>query len=481
MDRFTEIIRRYSPQEVMEQLYGLSLRMLENDNKGFIHIPVHVLYKKRGVTKDEMILPVWKISEIVYWSIVKSNDYRNKKLYFSDALKIIDEFYGFDNERVDNHFLADAKFDEISQFLFGMMGEQEQFQNLQWIINSFNRNYHILIGSKDIKRNVNNSFEYIIQKELGVDVHTLCKILISLTGVCLKTQEPLVYEGIESIGIKQSDFSKVINYYAVNYDEIRNSKLGIQIFYTKPFVKTENPKKILAVTYHQVVFLVANGLYWGIRNYYYKLESQDFVNAFGGMFEDYLLELSAYYLKPNEFKRFKHKNRKVADFRYEFEDCIILVEQKSALLKLNSKSQAPNMKNINTFLVRNIVEAYDQIEETSRRETGSKPILKFILLYENVQNTQLIQMSMPEIFQEDSNYFVIGIAEFEQILRMRKEDLQLWKKLIEQLLSNKKDNVSITHILDNLEGYNYLNIFTGEHDYFQKYINEMRSFIKVQY
>lgn len=123
MDRFTEIIRRYSPQEVMEQLYGLSLRMLENDNKGFIHIPVHVLYKKRGVTKDEMILPVWKISEIVYWSIVKSNDYRNKKLYFSDALKIIDEFYGFDNERVDNHFLADAKFDEISQFLFGMMGE----------------------------------------------------------------------------------------------------------------------------------------------------------------------------------------------------------------------------------------------------------------------------------------------------------------------------------------------------------------------
>lgn len=90
-------------------------------------------------------------------------------------------------------------------------------------------------------------------------------------------------------------------------------------------------------------------------------------------------------------------------------------------------------------------------------------------------------MSMPEIFQEDSNYFVIGIAEFEQILRMRKEDLQLWKKLIEQLLSNKKDNVSITHILDNLEGYNYLNIFTGEHDYFQKYINEMRSFIKVQY
>lgn len=28
------------------------------------------------------------------------------------------------------------------------MGEQEQFQNLQWVINSFNRNYHILIGSK---------------------------------------------------------------------------------------------------------------------------------------------------------------------------------------------------------------------------------------------------------------------------------------------------------------------------------------------
>ena len=156
MDKFTNLIRRYSPQEVMKQLYKMSLAMMENDNKAFLDIPVQVLVKHKGLRKDQLTLPVWKISEIVYWSIVKSNDYRNKKLYYSDVLNIIDEFYGFDNERTDVSFLKDVKFNEISQFLLGMMGEQEQFQNLQWIINSFNRNYHILVGSKKIKRKLKN-------------------------------------------------------------------------------------------------------------------------------------------------------------------------------------------------------------------------------------------------------------------------------------------------------------------------------------
>ena len=154
MDTFTNLIRRYSPQEVMTELYKLSLKMMENDNKGFLNIPVHLLIKNRGLIKEQITLPVWKISEIVYWSIVKSNDYRNKKLRDSDIIRIINEFYDFDNERTDVSFLKDVRFDEISQFLCGTMGEQEQFQNLQWVINSFNRNYHILIGSKKIQRNL---------------------------------------------------------------------------------------------------------------------------------------------------------------------------------------------------------------------------------------------------------------------------------------------------------------------------------------
>lgn len=476
MDKFTNLIRRYSPQEVMKQLYKMSLAMMENDNKAFLDIPVQVLVKHKGLRKDQLTLPVWKISEIVYWSIVKSNDYRNKKLYYSDVLNIIDEFYGFDNERTDVSFLKDVKFNEISQFLLGMMGEQEQFQNLQWLINSFNRNYHILVGSKKIKRKLKRSCEQIIQEEIGVDIHTFCKILIMLTGACTKTQSPLEYKGIELLGIKRDDWAKVINYYAVDYQEIRCSQLETQIFYTKPFVKTQNPKRILAVTYHQVVFLLANGIYWVIRNYYYKLGTLEFLNAFGEMFEDYLLEISGQYLSSTEYQHFEHKDEKIADFRYEFEDCIILVEQKSALLTLSSKSQTPDMQNIKRFLTRNIMEAYEQLEATSHRESNTKPILKFILLYENLQNAQLIQIGIPEIFENDSKCFVIGIAEFEQILRIRKQDLKLWKELIELLLSREKDNVSIIHILDSLKGFDYSNIFTDENDYYQRNFDEMQSF-----
>lgn len=382
MDTFTNLIRRYSPQEVMTELYKLSLKMMKNDNKGFIQIDLPFLIKNQGIQNMQITIPAWKISEIVYWSIVKSNDYRNKKLYASDMLKIIDEFYGFDNERTDVSFLKDVRFDKISQFLCGMMGEQEQFQNLQWVINSFNRNYHILIGSKKIQRNLKKSCAQVIQEEVGVDIHTFCAILIMLIGACGKTQAPLEYKGIELLGIKNDDWNKVINYYAADYKEVRNSQLESQIFYTKPFVKTENPKRILAVTYHLVGFLVANGLYWRIRNYYYKADSQDFLNAFGDMFEDYLVELSEQYLETNEFEHLQHENKRIADFRYEFENCIWLVEQKSALLNLNAKSQTPNMKNISIFLSRNIQEAYEQLEATYQRETSTKPVLKFILLYE---------------------------------------------------------------------------------------------------
>lgn len=134
------------------------------------------------------------------------------------------------------------------------------------------------------------------------------------------------------------------------------------------------------------------------------------------------------------------------------------------------------MENIRTFLRRNIKEAYDQLEETAYRESGVKPVLKFILLYENIQNAQLMQVSMPEIFKNDFRCFIVGIAEFEQILRIRKENPRIWKKLIEQLLANEKGNLSIAHTLHNLNGFKYSNIFTKDNNYAQRYFDEMKTF-----
>ncbi len=87
-----------------------------------------------------------------------------------------------------------------------------------------------------------------------------------------------------------------------------------------------------------------------------------------------------------------------------------------------------------------------------------------------------MQISMPEIFENDPRCFIVGIAEFEQLLRIRKEDPMLWKKVIKELLSRKADNVSVTIILNRTEGFQYSNIFTHNNDYVQKYIDEMRDF-----
>lgn len=131
------------------------------------------------------------------------------------------------------------------------------------------------------------------------------------------------------------------------------------------------------------------------------------------------------------------------------------------------------MTNIKQFLNRNIAEAYGQLEATYKRESSTKPILKFILLYEHLENAQLVQAGMPEIFEKDSMCYVVGIAEFEQILKIRKEDYELWKKLLKKLLSREKANVAVTNILRDLEGFNYSSIFKEADDYFQKYLDEM--------
>ena len=75
----------------------------------------------------------------------------------------------------------------------------------------------------------------------------------------------------------------------MTYEQVRNSSLGKQIFYNKPFVITQKTKETIAVSFYLVQMMIADGLYWLIRDYYHNNHwGQKFINAFGEMFEDYL-------------------------------------------------------------------------------------------------------------------------------------------------------------------------------------------------
>lgn len=64
---------------------------------------------------------------------------------------------------------------------------------------------------------------------------------------------------------------------------------------------------------------------------------------------------------------------------------------------------------------------------------------------------------------------------------IHKENPQLWKELVEQLLARKSESVSIAHILYNLKGFEYSNIFTKNNNYYESFFNEMQTFYENQY
>ena len=88
--------------------------------------------------------------------------------------------------------------------------------------------------------------------------------------------------------------------------------MGKQIFYSKPFVITQKKREKLAVSIYLVQMMLADGLYWLIRDYYRNNQKgQVFVNAFGEMFEDYFEELMGEYLKNSFWHKFLKTRKKV--------------------------------------------------------------------------------------------------------------------------------------------------------------------------
>ena len=85
-----------------------------------------------------------------------------------------------------------------------------------------------------------------------------------------------------------------------------------QIFYNKPFVITQKTKETIAVSFYLVQMMIADGLYWLIRDYYHNNHwGTKFIIAFGEMFEDYFEELAGYICPRIHGIRFQRKEKRV--------------------------------------------------------------------------------------------------------------------------------------------------------------------------
>lgn len=231
----------------------------------------------------------------------------------------------------------------------------------------------------------------------------------------------------------------------------------------------------VAVSIYLVQMMLADGLYWLIRDYYHNNQKgQVFVNAFGEMFEDYFEELMGEYLKNGFWHKIPENKKKSADYYVEFEKAVFIFELKSGMLGIGAKQQTPNVDLIDIFYKRNIEKAYKQLKNSELEYKGDKPVIKIFLLYESMpSNTQMIISSLPELFEKDSNCYVMTIEELEMFLTTYKKDRVKFDNIVSRLITSENGARRYKSVFEVLREYQATENmqFTGEKDYFEKIVH----------
>lgn len=483
MKDLISVLKRVSPEWLIYTFSEISIEMFKKQ-EWTRTFEVPILYHGQFPRILNIPLSAWDIQAVECLSICNSNDYRHPDKPYSIG-QIIDLYRNYENEHSIPKWF-DTEPNSAFYFLFGMTMEQFLYQNQSWIFEMYNRNYHILIASTNIARELPVSLEEIIQERFNCSIQEFNALLLTVFWLCMQHPDPLsapeaLYKKKQNSVLFKANVQRFIEYYSCNYAEIRGSKIGKLLFYSKPFIKTERHQSYLASNCYLVAMMIANSMYWLIRDYYQEQGSQVFVNRFGYMFEDYLKELAAEYCSPDQWSVIPQGKRKGADFVFDFGGAKMIIEQKSALISLLGKQQVPDLKALERYKS-NILEAHEQLNNTYQEliahVSDKKPIIKIILLYENITNLGLAEQAVDDTFEKDRLCFISTIAEFEILLHLWRDDMSTFTKVLTAMLNNKSTppygRVNITKIFMDMDLYRFYH-FTGERDYFQNAMNDLKN------
>ncbi len=488
MKDFISIVKNISTEEFIKfwgelsiEIYWKQLSCINQDKlNATMKIPLKI-YQYGFIQRDvEVSLSAWDIPDMIYTSICESNDYRKGHMTIDMAAYVANLYRGFEDDKSGIDYLENAPMEEIFTYLMGMTYEQFAFQNLAWTLQNFNRNYHILVASDKICRDEIIDISIIVEEQFGFGLDDLLMSEIAILWLCSKHSDPLtapenIYEEKFPKNVTKEKIKKIIEYYSVDYKKVQKSVIKKQIFYSKPFVKTEKHKQILLVCMHLLQMTFADDLCWLERDYYLnKGKGQKFLNEFGKMFEEYFEELAQLYLQKNMWDKIPEGKEKSADFYIQFEKVIFIFELKSGTLGIGAKQQVPEVELIEKFYSRNILEAYKQLKASEKAyQDKGKLIIKVFLLYEFTNNTQIMMSSLPEIFDKDKNMYILTISDLEMFLATYKYDRQKFEGIINDLISNDLKEESFFSILDRHGAIGNLH-FIEERNYCSRILAGMR-------
>lgn len=471
MSSFISEIKKIPTDKLIYAFSQLSIQMYKDKMAYTKSLPLQINRGGFYQTKS-VLLTAWDIPNIEYLAITNSTDYRSSNKT-STIPQLVNLYRGFEDELSSKQIVQNSNSDEVFRIILGMSSEQFQFQKPHLIFEKLNRTYHILVAASNYEHRQELDVNAAVRDTFDFSAEDYLAVLLMVFWLCTQHPNPLtapeeLYKKKDNTVFTKENIDKFVKYYSCTYDQLRKSKIQKQLLYSKPFIQTQRYKKYLSSSVYMVAFLLANGLYWLVRDYY-KNDCQKFPNAFGLLFEDYIKELATTYCEFNEWEVIEKNGKKVADYVFVFDKLQLVVESKSSLLKLDAKQQIPNLLSADDFFERIIEESYEQVNNSYEeyKDRVNTPTIKIILLYDEFSNTAIIEQSMLKIFDNDPNCFVMTIRQFEILLYLHKNDTEKFDMVINKIIEfidTKKELINFDAIFDKADIYENPH-FDGNLDY----------------
>lgn len=423
---------------------NLSYEIFLNPDKDMGRFAKKIKYtvdiNKRVIKHTADVVQTWLI-DMLYDIIVNCN-YGTKSITVSEALHLIALYNDYSDDRDRFQF----KKSDIWLRVYGFFGEQKKFQS-SFFAENFSREKYIL-ESISKKEHTKNTYNIDITKvfleitnystdEYSSIFYVTTLIFLTSKGIVFSNNLPTDFANKI---FSQDNIINILNQNSTTINEIRNSNLKRQLFYSKPIIKIEN--FYIATNPHLMQSLFVNSNYWIIRNEFNSRKSQKFINAFGIYFEMYVEEILEYCLKPNQFKHINETNNgKRADWIISIDKYNFIIEQKSTLSLLGIKQNQSDTESMKKYILKTWGEAVRQLNETQITLDISEPI-KIILLYEDYYKSECLDelFSLDNELKNDYNYWLVNIREFEMLFMTYKNTPDKFFKIVSDKIKSEHEH-----------------------------------------
>lgn len=442
---YKQFIRQFPTKLIINKIYKISKEIYFGRRS--INDLSRRIYEKNikdgNILEQDMIIQPWQFADLIYQSVLCSNDYRGMNdLSYNMVLLILlqtNEYIDLKINPIINTLHSSL---DITLFLYGFVGEQFKYQNKFIFYNNLVRELYILFNLGK-KYNKNLDFETDIQREIGVSWKD---VIFVLYGIYLNSwieqniDNAINYLIFENEVEKNEVFNKVVRYYSVDYSDIRKSNLGRQIFYSKPYVVNQKNETVcFSIFFNQ--FIVEHALFWILRNYYknkLKNESRKFTSQFGFLYEKYFEEICNFFSVQKE--KIPECNEPRADWKLTLGEYIVLIEQKSSIFSLAIKQQITDCIKYKDEIKKRLFKGLTQLEKTEK-DLKLQNTIKIVLCYDEYLDANILHRILNDAIspvRNDGHYFLANTIEIEMFLELSTVNKPLFDQVVKEMLKRNK-------------------------------------------